>query len=223
MTRIKTIPSAEADDRLREARDAQHKLYPPEYDAPVLGIDSDVAGIVAAHSLIPDALYHAFATFGALMSPVWAPAGSGARLDYLDPVSGRVGSRSETAREIWLPPVGQKDTPPGQFHSCPRCGERGEYIMDHITKGDEPFQEIVSSQLLEQPPRPGVDTPLNDGLAMMEGKTPQEIAEASAGNLQPVPWIEASDVAEAVRFLVSDKARFVTGSQFVLDAGLLTA
>jgi uncharacterized peroxidase-related enzyme len=69
MTRIKTIPSAEADDRLREARDAQHKLYPPEYDAPVLGIDSDVAGIVAAHSLIPDALYHAFATFGALMSP----------------------------------------------------------------------------------------------------------------------------------------------------------
>jgi glucose 1-dehydrogenase len=68
----------------------------------------------------------------------------------------------------------------------------------------------------------GVDTPLNDGLAAMEGKTPQEIAEASAGNLLPVPWVEASDVAEAVRWLVSDSARFVTGSQFVLDAGLLT-
>ena len=68
----------------------------------------------------------------------------------------------------------------------------------------------------------GVDTPLNDGLAAMEGKTPQEIAEASAGNLLPVPWVEASDVAEAVRWLVSDGARFVTGSQFVLDAGLLT-
>jgi len=68
----------------------------------------------------------------------------------------------------------------------------------------------------------GVDTPLNDGLAAMEGKTPEEIAEASAGNLLPVPWVEASDVAEAVRFLVSDKARFVTGSEFVLDAGLLT-
>ena len=27
------------------------------------------SGIVASHSLIPDALYHAFATFGALMSP----------------------------------------------------------------------------------------------------------------------------------------------------------
>jgi hypothetical protein len=29
-------------------------------------------------------------------------------------------------------------------------------------------------------------------------------------------------VAEAVVFLASDKARFVTGSQFVLDAGLLS-
>jgi uncharacterized peroxidase-related enzyme len=68
MTRIRTIPFAEADEKLRQARDAQHALYPPEYDLPVLGLDSDVAGIVAAHSLIPDALYHAFATFGALMS-----------------------------------------------------------------------------------------------------------------------------------------------------------
>ena len=68
----------------------------------------------------------------------------------------------------------------------------------------------------------GVDTPLNDGLAAMEGATPQEIAERSAGNLLPVPWIEAEDVAEAVVFLVSDKARYMTGSEFVLDAGLLT-
>jgi NAD(P)-dependent dehydrogenase (short-subunit alcohol dehydrogenase family) len=68
----------------------------------------------------------------------------------------------------------------------------------------------------------GVDTPMNDGLAAMEGKTPQEIAEASAGNLLPVPWIEPEDVAQAVLYLVSDRARFVTGSSFVLDAGLLT-
>jgi uncharacterized peroxidase-related enzyme len=69
MTRIRTVPAAEADDTLRKAREAQHALYPPEYDAPVLDVDSDVAGIVAAHSLIPDALYHAFATFGSLMAP----------------------------------------------------------------------------------------------------------------------------------------------------------
>lgn len=68
----------------------------------------------------------------------------------------------------------------------------------------------------------GVNTPMNDGLAELEGKTPTEIAEASAGNLLPVPWIEPEDVAEAVLYLVSDRARFVTGSQFVIDAGLLT-
>jgi SDR family mycofactocin-dependent oxidoreductase len=68
----------------------------------------------------------------------------------------------------------------------------------------------------------GVNTPMNDGLAALEGKTPQQIAEASAGNLLPVPWIEPEDVANAVVYLASDKARFITGSQFVIDAGLLT-
>ena len=63
---------------------------------------------------------------------------------------------------------------------------------------------------------------MNDGLAALEGLTPKEIGEKSAGNLLPVPWVEAEDVAEAVVFLASDRSRFVTGSQFVLDAGLLT-
>ena len=69
MTRIRTIPRAHADETLRVARDAQHALYPPEYATPVFEFIDDLAGIVAAHSLIPDALYHAFATFGSLMSP----------------------------------------------------------------------------------------------------------------------------------------------------------
>jgi NAD(P)-dependent dehydrogenase (short-subunit alcohol dehydrogenase family) len=68
----------------------------------------------------------------------------------------------------------------------------------------------------------GVNTPMNDGLAELEGLTPKEIGERSAGNLINVPWVEPEDVANAVVFLVSDKSRFVTGSQFVLDAGLLS-
>ena len=67
----------------------------------------------------------------------------------------------------------------------------------------------------------GVNTPMNDGLAMLEGKTPQEIAERSAGNLLPMPWIEPEDVAAAVVFLASSKARAITGSEFIIDAGLL--
>jgi NAD(P)-dependent dehydrogenase (short-subunit alcohol dehydrogenase family) len=63
---------------------------------------------------------------------------------------------------------------------------------------------------------------MNDGLAFLEGATPREIAERSAGNLLDAPWIEAEDVANAVVFLASDKSRFVTGSPFVIDAGLLS-
>jgi NAD(P)-dependent dehydrogenase (short-subunit alcohol dehydrogenase family) len=68
----------------------------------------------------------------------------------------------------------------------------------------------------------GVNTPMNDGLAQLEGLTPAQIAERSAGNLLPMPWIEPEDVAEAVVFLASSRARSITGSEFVLDAGLLT-
>jgi len=70
MTWIKTIPPSEADEKLRTAMAAQRELYPIEYAEPIHPTpDGQTSSIVASHSLIPDALYHAFATFGALMSP----------------------------------------------------------------------------------------------------------------------------------------------------------
>lgn len=68
----------------------------------------------------------------------------------------------------------------------------------------------------------GVNSAFNDGLAAQEGSTPREIAERSAGNLLPVPWVEVDDVAELVLFLASDRARYITGAQVPVDAGLLT-
>jgi len=68
MAWIKTIPFEEADEKLQKALDGQRHLYPKEYDSPqppILGNES----IVSTHSLIPEALYHAFATFGVLLSP----------------------------------------------------------------------------------------------------------------------------------------------------------
>ncbi len=70
MTWIKTIPISEGDEKLRRAVEAQREWYPAEYATPIHPTsDGQTSGIVASHSLIPDALYHAFATFGALMSP----------------------------------------------------------------------------------------------------------------------------------------------------------
>lgn len=66
MTWIRTIPMEEADDKLRIALEAARAGYPKEYETPSSpGGDS----VVASHTLIPDAMYHIFAGFAAMMSP----------------------------------------------------------------------------------------------------------------------------------------------------------
>jgi SDR family mycofactocin-dependent oxidoreductase len=111
------------------------------------------------------------------------------------------------------------------------AGLRGMARLSHYAASKWGLVGLTKSWALELAPYgirvvsihpTGVNTPMNDGLAALEGLTPQQIAERSAGNLLAVPWIEPEDVAAAVVFLASDRARFVTGSQFVLDAGLLT-
>jgi hypothetical protein len=69
MTWIKTV-SVDESEEVRKAVESQRELYPIEYATPVHPTpDNETAGIVASHSLIPNALHHAFATFGSLMSP----------------------------------------------------------------------------------------------------------------------------------------------------------
>ena len=69
MTWIRTVPLSDANEALRHAIEQQQDLYPVEYAEPVHPTGDGTSGIVASHSLIPDALGHAFSTFGALMSP----------------------------------------------------------------------------------------------------------------------------------------------------------
>ncbi len=111
------------------------------------------------------------------------------------------------------------------------AGARGMARLSHYAASKWGLTGLTKSWALELAPYgirvlsihpTGVNTPMNDGLAALEGKTPEEIGEASAGNLLDVPWIEPEDVAYAVVFLASDKARYVTGSAFMIDAGLLT-
>jgi hypothetical protein len=69
MTWIRTLSLEEADEKLRKAIEGEKALYPKEYATPVHPDASGASSIVGSHTLIPEALYHAFSTFGALMSP----------------------------------------------------------------------------------------------------------------------------------------------------------
>ena len=69
MTWIRTIPSADAVGALKDAMEGQKALYPAEYATPGFPGVAPGGSLVEAHSLIPQALFHAFATFGALMAP----------------------------------------------------------------------------------------------------------------------------------------------------------
>src|SRR5918998_1067896 len=113
--------------------------------------------------------------------------------------------------------------PTGSRTSSPRL--RGTARLSHYAASKWGLTGLTKSWAIELAPYgirvnsihpTGVDTPLNDGLAALEGLTPKEIAERSAGNLLPVPWIEPEDVAHAVLYLASDRARFVTGAPFVI-------
>lgn len=69
MAWIKTIKYADADERLQEILMKTRTSYPAEYNAPVESASAVNESIVDSHTLIPDALFHAFSTFSALMSP----------------------------------------------------------------------------------------------------------------------------------------------------------
>ena len=65
----------------------------------------------------------------------------------------------------------------------------------------------------------GVATPMifNDHMARVFEADPN--GSAMAGNLLPVPFVEPADVTNAVLYLVSDAARYVTGTTLSVDAG----
>ena len=56
----------------------------------------------------------------------------------------------------------------------------------------------------------------------LEAPTDEDILSALEYlNLMPVPYIEAADVSNAVLFLASEEARYITGIALPVDAGAL--
>jgi (+)-trans-carveol dehydrogenase len=54
----------------------------------------------------------------------------------------------------------------------------------------------------------------------LDQPTEDDFIQASETNhLIPTPWVEARDISNAILFLVSDEARFITGESLLVDAG----
>jgi hypothetical protein len=68
MTWIKTIRPEDADPSLLALLQKTRAMYPPEYEVPVTSIATGES-IVLSHTLIPQAMHHAFALLAVLMQP----------------------------------------------------------------------------------------------------------------------------------------------------------
>lgn len=120
---------------------------------------------------------------GRLNSPI---AGSRVRSVYLcesrkSPAEDPSDEESETVFDI---------EERGKFRPCAVCGTTGSYgrssIMDHQTKGDEPFRALVSRQIEIQPPGPMSETifaPLR-GRKVLTFSDSRQVAARLAPNLQ---------------------------------------
>ena len=79
---------------------------------------------------------------------------------------------------------------PGQFAPCAVCGKKTRwgtsYVQDHQTKGDQPFQALVSRQLQIQPPSHAAPTPFAplQGRKVLTFSDSRQVAARLAPNLQ---------------------------------------
>jgi NAD(P)-dependent dehydrogenase (short-subunit alcohol dehydrogenase family) len=97
------------------------------------------------------------------------------------------------------------------------------------------FVHAIALQLAPHRIRVNAVHPTNTNTDMLQSKPMYRIyrpdledptqadAESAFYSMQtmPVPYVEASDVSEAVLFLASDESRYITGMQLKIDAGAL--
>ncbi|WGW13229.1 DUF1998 domain-containing protein [Saxibacter everestensis] len=140
-----------------------------------------------------------------------------AELKELDLVTGRLNPHDlgERWRTVWLryPRQGeqQKDSDDGdstkaevtgEFVPCGVCGESANFgrssVQDHQTKGDQPFQALVSRQLDVQPPGPQ----RGDDFAPLRGRKVLAFSDSRQVAARLAPNVQDYSLRDAVRPIV---------------------
>jgi SDR family mycofactocin-dependent oxidoreductase len=120
--------------------------------------------------------------------------------------------------------------------SC--AGLRGFAQVGHYVAAKHGVIGLMRSLALELAPhsvRVNVIAPTNCDTQMIQNEgmyklfapeapqpTKDAFTEASAGMMAlPVPWVEAQDISNALLFLASDEARYITGAVLPVDAGMM--
>ena len=85
-------------------------------------------------------------------------------------------------RTVWIPNANHRKEAKGLFTQCPICGAAERNISGHKTRGDQPFQHLIASQLLEQSEQPKSVTPLK-GRKVLIFSDGRQAASRLAGHL----------------------------------------
>ena len=99
----------------------------------------------------------------------------------------------------------------GEFKPCAVCGKPGSFnrssVQDHQTKGDQPFQALVSRQIQIQPPGPMPET----ALAPLRGRKVLIFSDSRQMAARLAPNIQKYSNQDALRPLICEGYRYLQG------------
>lgn len=91
---------------------------------------------------------------------------------------------------------------PGEFRPCAVCGRTAgfrSYVQDHQTKGDQPFEALISTQLQIQPPS---TTAQDDAFAPLRGRKVLIFSDSRQGAARLAPRLQSYSMQDALRALI---------------------
>lgn len=108
-----------------------------------------------------------------------------------------------------------QNTRPGEFRPCGVCGQgaaRGRSsVQDHQTKGDQPFQALISKQIQVQPPSPVRAT----RLAPLRGRKVLIFSDSRQTAARLAPNVQAYSTQDALRPLILAGYARLAGSSLI--------